>query len=1203
LLKKIILYSVIIYAILGFVVIPLVLKPVIIDVVQKETNAKVSIDSISLNPFIFKLELNDLTLSSLDDKELVHLKAISLNLEPSSLYKAAIHIKHLVLEEPRVSLVLDKDKQINLASIAKSSSESKEQTSEEFHMPRIILDRVAIVDGSLNYEDFSNKSKFDFNFDNIGFELRNIDTQDIETKDANLRFYTQLSDGGFIDFKSKILEYSPFRLEGSLDFEASKLYTQWRYMKDSLNLEVADGKLSIHTDYYFNIENLDLTTLSNLNVNLEKLRVKPKGNYKDVLNLKSLSIKDATVKPVAQNVHLKKIELDSLYVKVDRDKKGNIDWLEYIKIVSDKKEIEQDIQEEPKTTTKPWYLLVDKIALEKIKLDFNDNGVQPRVNTALNELNIYAKNVTLLGEEPIKYQMNLLLNDKFKCSSEGSVVHKVLNVKSQTSCSDLDVVHYKPYIDEIVSSELKVYDLKLRSLVAGFDANVTLQDINSSLVVDVGGANLNLSKFAINKKTTNRRLATFSNFDVSGIKLNTQTKEVSVVDTTMKYLNIRTSRLKDGTIDVQNIVVPKKSKPYAKKTKSKKSKKKEKDYRVKLKKVALKAAKVSFKDEVLSPSVTNKIDKIYLSAYNIDSKKYSWLKYYFSARVNDGGKIKASGNLRHTPLREKGSLEINKISLKELTPYIQEKAHVSVEDGYISLKTKTSYAKSKSKTKPDLSIDGSFKLDEFFANDSRNQSSLIAFSDINLKKFTLELSPDRLFVNEIDINSFYVNAIVDENKTMNFASLVKVQEDDNSTVEQVDETVAVLDTNSTDNNTTIPEPFPVKIMKVNVAYGSAHFSDASLPIHFKTNIHDLNGVIYAISSLPNETSYVDIVGEVDRYGSTKLKGSVNASNPKAYTDLDFNFRNLDLSAMSGYSSTFAGYKIKNGKLFLNLNYDILESELAGENSLIIKNMELGDELEVEGGSSLPLGFVIALLEDDEGVIDIDMPIRGNVDEPDFKYGALVWKTLSNLILKAVASPFKFLGSMMGMDGDKLEYAEFEGGSLNILPPEQEKLDNISKLMLKRPKISLSIGGGYNLDTDKESMQKIKLANLIVKLSGAKNEEEKVNAMTIDLLEDIYEDARDDDKLDKIEDALEEKYDKDDEFERAYLQALIKECSLIQEVSELEMQELAKQRSAVIKSYLVDNKGVEVSRVKEVDISVVPNEDNTLVKSKLEVIIK
>ena len=777
--------------------------------------------------------------------------------------------------------------------------------------------------------------------------------------------------------------------------------------------------------------------------------------------------------------------------------------------------------------------------------------------------------------------MNLVLNEKMKCNSSGDISHNILNIESFTKCDGIDVVHYRPYIDQVAKSELKVYDLKLRSLMADFDANVSVKDVNSTIVIDVADANLKLEKFALNKRSTNKRLVNFSSFNVNGITLNSVSKEIGINDTSLNYLSLNTLRDANGKLNLQDLVVPRKKKV------SKIAKKKEKDYRIKLNKVAIKAARVNFEDKVLTPSVKAKVDRIYLTAYGIDSKSYSWMKYNFSAKINGLGKMKSKGKIRHTPLKQKGSLELDKISLKELTPYLQEKAYVTLDDGYVSLKTKVVYEVSQNK--PDLNIDGSFKVQEFFLSDSRDKSSLISFNDIDLKKFTLELSPNRLFVDEVDINSFYVNAIVDANKTMNFATLVKPLDDTNTTVK-------------VDENITESESFPVKIMKINVALGSAQFSDNSLPIDFKTNIHDLNGVIYAVSTIANEVSYIDIDGEVDEYGSTKLKGSVNSSNPKAFTDLSFNFRNLDLSAMSGYSGSFAGHTIDKGKLFLNLNYNIQESKLVSENSIIVKSIELGDEMETEDGSSLPLGFVIALLEDSDGVIDIDMPIRGNLDKPDFKYGALVWKTFANLVLKAVASPFKFLGSMMGIDGEDLEYVEFEAGSLVILPSEREKLDNIAKLLIKRPKISINIGGGYNLQTDKSSIQKAKLASLVVKLSGAKNEEERVNAMTTDLLEDIYKKAKDDDKLDKLEDKLQKKY-KDEEFDRNYLLALIKLCSEIQEVSLEEIQKLARDRREIIRTYLIDTRGIVVSRIKILKILEVANSENKLIKSKLEVSIK
>lgn len=1190
--KKILLSLIVFYTFLGFVAIPLLLKSQAISAIEEQTNAKVDIQTIYFNPFMFRLEIVGLELKSLDDAKLLKLKSIILNLEVHSLLNAAIHVKELILEEPEIHLVLDKNKQINFNSIIKQKPVDTQELNTITKMPRIILDKIAVINGSLDYEDYSKQSKFDFKIDRLGFELKDIDTKNMQTNDARLRFYMKLEDGGFFDLKSEVLGIEPLELKGTLSYEASKLYSQWRYVKDSLNLEVADGKLSFNTDYYFNMDDLEATLLSNMNLNLEGLRVKPKGNHKDILTLESFYIQNAEIKPLSQDIHVEKIALKSLYAKVKRATDKNLDWIEYIKFNS-ATQVEEEKVEEATEDKKPWKLLVDALSLEKIKIDFEDKGVKPNLNNTLNELNIYAQNITLDGEEALDYQMDLLLNNEFKCSSEGSIIHKVLEAKTYTKCSNLDIEYFVPYIDEIANKELAVYNVKLRSLKTNFDANVSIKDINASLVVDVTDANIALKNFALNKRTTNKRLATFSDLNVSGIKLNTASKEVLIADVSLRDLNLRSAKLQDGTMSTDNLIVPHKQ-DKSKKIDKIRKKKKEKEYRVRLKKFALKGAKLSFVDKTMQASVKAKIDKIYLRVNNIDSKEYSWMHYYLSARVNGSGKLKSDGSLRHTPLKQKGKLSLNRLSLKEITPYLQEKAFVSLDEAYVSFQTKTKYAVSKKK--PDLRVDGSFKLEEIFLTDSRNKESLVSFNKINLKEFTLETSPNRFFVNEVDIDSFYVNAMIDANKTMNLASLSKEQ--DSNTSEDINASKQLV---VDDVNISTSEAFPIRIMKVNVKNGNAVFSDASLPINFKTDIHDLNGVIYAISSHPEETSYVDITGDIDKYGSTKLKGSVNASNPKAFTDLDFNFRNLDLSAMSGYSHTFAGHHIDDGKLFLNLNYDIKNSELKGENSVIIKKIKLGKEVEIDGGA-LPLGFVIALLEDDEGVIDIDMPIRGNVDEPDFKYGALVWKTFGNLIVKAVASPFKFLGSMLGIGGDELEYAEFEAGSIAILASEREKLDNVAKLLRKRPKIILSIGGTYNLDVDKKAMQRAKLISLVVKKSGAKNDEERVSAMTIDLLEDIYEDFKDDAKLDKIEKKLRKKYE-GDAFDREYLKALVKTCSEIQTVAIDEIIELAKQRSMLVKSYLVDEKSIDLARIKELEVTEVQSDTNKFVRSKLEVIIK
>ncbi len=1180
-IQKIIFFLVAIYAVLGFIVLPIILKSQLVDIVEKETNAKISVESISFNPFIFKLKLNGIELKDAEDAHLLSLKSFSVNLELYSLFRSALHIKNLLLEEPKISLIYKKNKSLNFASIVKQSTQKTEdvKSDSDDQMPRIIVDRVAIVDGGINYEDYTHKTKFDFSFDSIGFELRDIDTADLNSSDATIRFYTALGDGGFFDLKSEVLGLKPFEIKGSVDFEASKLYTEWKYMQDALNLEVADGKINFNAQYYFNLDDLNATSIDNLNASISKLRIKPKDKYKDVLNLEHFSLNNVTVKPMQQAVHVSSIALDSLHVKVKRDTSAQIDWMEYIKTdFGESAEQNSTVKSEPSL---PWNVIVDDISLQKIKVDFSDEGVKPSVSTKLNDMNISIKNLTLAGVEPLLYRVNLRLNEEFVCSSDGDVKHKFLDLNSYIKCSGFDIVRFRPYIDEVARDTLSVYDVKLQQATFGFDANVSTLEVQEQVEVSVNNANFNLSKFALDKKSTQERLLDFSDFDINGLSLSTKDRALNIKKVALDSLNVQTGLYEDGSLNLENLIVVK-EKQNSEKTKDKEIK--EESYRVQLKHFALESAKVSFDDKTLKPSLKTKIDKININAYNIDSNSDSWLDYDLSLRLNSKGYAKSNGKIRHTPVSQKGRFDLEKISLQEFSPYIQKSAYIRLDDGYINLKTKTEYAQSD--TEADIKISGNLDVDEFFLHDSRDNSPLLSFNNLTLKSFNYEMFPNRAYVNEVDLDGFYVNALIDKNKNMNLASLSKSQSDANTS-------------QSEDANTS---QFPFKIMKLNVASGSAKFADLSLPLEFKTDIHDLNGVVYSISSESGEVSYVDIKGEVDKYGSTKLIGSIDSSNPKLYTDLDFNFRNLELNSLSGYSASFAGYKMDGGKLFLDLGYKILDSDLLGKNSIIIKKIKLGDEIEDENSSSLPLGFVIALLEDSDGVIDIDMPIEGDVDAPDFKYGALVWKTLGNLILKAVASPFKFLGSMMGIDGEKLEFVEFEAGVATILPPEKEKLDNIAKLMIKRPKILLNIIGQYDEKEDAWVLKQQKLVAKIMKKSGLKNKKDYQTAMNIDLLKEIYKELAPKKKPETIETMLKKTY-KDEALKIAYLKALVIECTQMQVVTLKELQALANKRAELLKEYLLVQKSVETQRVVLQEVQIVEDETDKWVRTKLEIDVK
>ena len=1175
------------YLFIGFVLLPLLIKPQLVKLINTQTNAEVTINSLGFNPILFQVTIDVLNLQDRQQNKLVGFESLRVNVDPSALIKGSFKLKELSLIDPYVNIVYNKDKRLNLSKILKPQkvpvqNDAEDQSSSA--LPHIIVELIDVKGGSVSFRDDTHREPFEFSFANLGFTLKEFDTQKIEKKNAKIRFYSRLSDGGFIDLKTTMLSLEPLKFKGTVDFEASKLYTEWKYMQDELNLEVADGKVSFSLAYDFNFDDINATKIKNLHLALEKLRIKPKNRDKDILNLDSLALSGITILPMQQYVDISTFNLHGLRVKAKRLDDGKIDWIEYLKVKSSSEAKSTKSTKTSKTTPKPWDVILHTLAIEDVNLAFYDKAIKPAVESKIDNLNIYADDITLLGEKPFAYKVDMLINSATKCMLNGKVAHKKLDLTTHMECKDFDVVHYRPYITKAARSNLKRYDILLQSTFVDMALDAKIYEKNKEYITYLNNTNIIIKKLLVRKKSTKERLVAFQDLKLNGIELDTQTKDVNVSAITFNRVVANVTRKKSGKLNVDGLVLTKAVKHVRKKVK-----RKEKPYRVKIKSVVLNNAKLNFTDRVLPKKQRHTIDRIYVKVNNIDSKRGTWLNYRASLRINKKGKLSAYGKLRHTPLKQRGSLKAKNIALADATPYLQESSYVSIDDGQLSFSLKEQYAKSKKS--PDISLNGSVKLNSLFVTDTNDDnSSLLSMNELEVKPFTLELFPNRLYVDSILVDSFYISAKIDENKTLNFAKLAKPTLQNESQESNI----------SKEQNAS--DAFPVSIVKIDVQNGSAEFQDYSLPIKFRTNIHDLQGIVYAVSNTPGGTTYLNLDGEVDKYGSTKLKGSVDSFNPKEYTDLDFDFKNLNLPGMSGYSATFAGYEIESGKLYLDLGYDIMYGKLRATNNIMIKHMKLGKELEGEGINHLPLGFVIGLLEDGEGIIDIDMPIEGNVNEPDFKYGALVWKTMGNLIAKAVTSPFKFLGSAMGISGDELEYIAFEFGKSNITPPEREKLDKIAKMMNKRPKISLEIPATYDEVKDLDVLQMNKLVSMIMKMSGDENTKNARTALTIEMLEDVYNKLRDDDTLEKLQEKLKEKYTKDETYARAYQKELIKICSAIQKVEPQALQALARKRSETIQSYLVREQGILKSRVKVGDIHRLnkENEKELQVELKIEV---
>jgi hypothetical protein len=217
---------------------------------------------------------------------------------------------------------------------------------------------------------------------------------------------------------------------------------------------------------------------------------------------------------------------------------------------------------------------------------------------------------------------------------------------------------------------------------------------------------------------------------------------------------------------------------------------------------------------------------------------------------------------------------------------------------------------------------------------------------------------------------------------------------------------------------------------------------------------------------------VELDGEVGDYGLARALGSINLFKPTDFTDIAVTFRNIDMPQLTPYSATFAGRHIDSGKLSLDLQYKINKRQLAGDNQVVIDSLVLGERVESLEAKDLPLDLAIAILQDSDGRIDLDLPVTGNLDDPEFGYGKIIWKAFVNVITKIITAPFRALGALLGSDNG-IDTIVFEAGQADLTGPEREKLTKLAGALGKRPKLAIDIHGVFS-ESDRVAMQDLQL---------------------------------------------------------------------------------------------------------------------------------
>lgn len=269
----------------------------------------------------------------------------------------------------------------------------------------------------------------------------------------------------------------------------------------------------------------------------------------------------------------------------------------------------------------------------------------------------------------------------------------------------------------------------------------------------------------------------------------------------------------------------------------------------------------------------------------------------------------------------------------------------------------------------------------------------------------------------------------------------------------------------------------MRVGRLTLTGGGVSFHDETTSPAFATTVGDISCQVTGFSRKEGASADVSLNATVDGYAPVTLSGSIVPFGQELDTNLVLHLDNAGLSGLSPYTVRYIAYPLSTGKLFATLETHIRGMEIAVDNQIRLANLTVGERVDNPDAPNLPIGLALSLLRDAQGNIDLDIPVRGRLDDPEFRLGKVVMKAIVNLFIKVVASPFTLIGNMFG-GGEDVNLIAFEPGSVLLTPRAVAKLDAVAEAMNKRPGLTLEVSGASDADVDAPALAQRVLADAV-----------------------------------------------------------------------------------------------------------------------------
>jgi len=817
-----------------------------------------------------------------------------------------------------------------------------------------------------------------------------------------------------------------------------------------------------------------------LTLDVKGFLVKERGSAENFVSLDAVFVNLSSLSLAKRAIILEELWIGKPYFKVVLRKDNTYNFSDLM----------PKPKPEPEKKTEPAQFSLNNITISGGSVDFVD--APKDTSHSIRNLNL---TIPSISNRP--HDIDIFVQPKLSAAINGKIFSLLGKTKpfadsQQThidiTLRDVSLAHYLPYVP-----------MKLNFTVpsGALDVNAKLAFIRykdkgpaMELTGIIGLRDIGLDDLE------NKPILRLSSLNIDLGTLKPLSKNFRIAKVILQSPEVAVKRGKDGKINLQSLVgeEPKGATPKeATTTASTPSKDSGPPLLLVVDQFQILDGKLSFNDAMPAEPVTLNVSNLMLQCDNLSTAKDSKGMLSLSLALEKQGSISLKGPVCIDPLNAELAVDTKDVALDTFQPYFTDKVKIHLTDGKFSTAGNLGLIDS-GEAGMKINYTGTALVANFASVDKENGKDFLKWKALFFDSITAGTNPLSVDIKGISLTDFYSRVTINPDGTLNVQQVVEAEKPATPSPPAQPAQQAQA------SATTGKEAQDINIEKITLQGGRVDFSDYTIKPRYSTQLKNLGGRISGLSLGKNKTADVELRGKIGSDVPFEIVGKINPSSDNFFVDLSANLRNLDLSPMTPYSGKYLGYKIEKGKFSLEIKYLIVKKKLESQNKIFFDQFTLGDKIESKDAVQLPVKLAISLLKDRTGKIDLDIPVSGNLDDPEFSVWKIIMKVLKNILVKAATAPFALIGSLFG-GGEDLSYIEFDYGIPRVNDENLKKIDNMVKALSDKPSLQIEITGYSDAENDPEGLktyylnQKVKAQKL--QKSGKKGKETSVDDIIIE----------------------------------------------------------------------------------------------------------